>query len=73
LVERKIDYTDRNMLIVTDDPADAVQIMIDHHYRNEIAAEEPGTMRVAWGLEPDKRPVKNDQTDRQEPKTGEPE
>ncbi len=73
LVERKIDYTDRNMLIVTDDPAEAVQIMIDHHYRNEIAAEEPGIMRVAWDLEPDARPVNNAQADQQETKTGEPE
>ncbi len=72
LVERKIDYTDRNMLIVTDDPAEAVQIMIDHHYRNELTGEEPGPRRVAWDLEPDKRPIKNIQTDQQEPKTKEP-
>lgn len=73
LVERKIDHTDRNLLIVTDDPAEAVQIMVDHHYRGEITGDDSDTMRMAWDLEPDARPVTDIQTVRREPGIDEPE
>lgn len=69
LVERKIDHTDRNMLIVTDDPAVAVRIMVDHHHRKEISGEEPDSQRMEWDLEPDSQQTNTVPTPRREPDT----
>jgi uncharacterized protein (TIGR00730 family) len=73
LVEQKIDLTDRELLTVTDDPVEAVQIMVNHHYENEISGEDPVVPRVNWDLEPESRRIKNVEAVRQEAELEKPE